>query len=372
VSHNQDELIEAALRTLRADSARAAGPVPQSRVEALIETRGLGPEACATLYRALAIEGIVVAEEDPSERAHAFTSRGTTTLDRLMSHRILSRKEEVDLARRYRQGNRIEKALASGTVPDDAAVRSAIRAGEEAFRVLVECNMRLVYSVARRHLRYSSLGVEDLVQEGVVGLMRAVELFDHTREYKLSTYATHWIRQSITRAIVDKGTTIRFPVHVAEDMLKLRRAEDRLQLANGRPATTEELGSELEWSRRRVARVRRAMRTAVVSLDADKDIEGLQGGLSSTIPSPEPSPEEVVLERAMSIKLNAALAALKPRTAAILKRRFGFDAGREETLEEIGQSYNVTRERIRQIEAKGLGALKRPTVARPLRTFLDD
>ena len=288
-----------------------------------------------------------------------------------MAHRILNRKEEGELCRRYLQGERMREAIGLGITVADAASRRMVVLGEEAFTSLVECNMRLVYSVARRHLRYSSLTLEDLVQEGVPGLIRAIQLFDYTRELKLSTYATWWIRQSITRAIIDRGTTIRFPVHMAEAMLKLRRAEDRFVVANGRNPTAEELATDLEWSRARVVKTRRAVRTGVVSLDAAIDDEGEQGGLISIIPSNDPSPEQVAIDNALAASVKDSLAMLPPRQATILRRRFGVDDGHPQTLEMIGQSFNVTRERIRQLEAKGIQKLRHPTRSLRLKTFTD-
>ncbi|UFN51596.1 sigma-70 family RNA polymerase sigma factor (plasmid) [Roseomonas sp. OT10] len=373
MDEEQRELVEGVVRTLRADYSRAESPIQHSRVELLIERRGLNPEACAALFRALSEAGIPL-QDDEAEvgTAPQVASRaGRGVFDRLMAHRLLCRKEEGELCRRYLQGRRMEVAIAEGTVASDHATRQVVALGKEAFETLVECNMRLVYSVARRHLRYSSLTLEDLVQEGVPGLIRAVELFDHTRELKLSTYATWWIRQAITRAIVDRGTTIRFPVHVAEDMLKLRRAEDRFGVEHGRSPTLEEMAIELEWSQRRVQRVRKAIRTGVVSLEAALDDEGEGGGLISIIPCEDPSPEQVAIDRALTKNVASALRVLPPRTEAILKRRFGVDTGRPETLEEIGRSYNVTRERIRQIEAKGLRRLKHPRISRPLKSFVE-
>lgn len=367
----QRGLIESVVRTLQADFSRTESPILHSRVELLIERRSLTPEACAAVFQALS-DAEIPLQDDETEAITSTASRSSRGLfDRLMAHRLLGRKEEKELCRRYLYGRRMEEAVAEGSVDSDDAVRRIIMLGRKAFGTLVECNMRLVYSVARRNLRYSSLTLEDLVQEGVSGLIRAIELFDHTRELKLSTYATWWIRQTITRAIIDCGTTIRFPVHVAEDMLKLRRFEDRFGLENGRSPTVEEMATELEWSNRRVQRVRKAIRTGVVSLEAALDDEGEGGGLISIIPCEDPSPEQVAIDRALARNVESALRVLPERAETILRRRFGIEDGRPQTLEEIGQSYGVTRERIRQIEAKSLLRLTHPKIRRRLKSFVD-
>lgn len=373
VDDSQRLSVEKVLETLRADYVRQEGLLVLSRVEFLIERHGLEPEACAEVYRGLAVSNIHVADDDevPSDRPPSNQLGRSAPMDRLVGHRLLGRTEEVELFRRYSLGRRMADAVDAGSVEPNCHARRIIDLGREAERNLVEGNMRLVVSIARRYMRYSSLSLDDLVQEGAMGLMHAVELFDHTRELKLSTYATWWIRQAVTRAIADRGSTIRFPVHVAEDMLKLRRTEDRLLATHGRKATSEELATDLEWSRRRLSRVRRAARVGVVSLDAALDAGGEGAGLIAIMPSPDPTPEEVMIQKALADRLEESLREFMPRTAAILRRRFGLDTGGEETLEQIGQSYNVTRERIRQIEAKGLQALKHPRHSRPLRPFIE-
>jgi RNA polymerase primary sigma factor len=372
MDESRREVVEGVIRTLQADHARMQSALPQSRIELLIERRGLNPAEAIEVHRTLASLGLPMEEEREDLPDTYPLQRGNRELfARMMAHRLLLRDEETRLLRSYQQSERLRCAILQGEVEADATTEDILRRGDKALGTLVECNARLLYHVARRHMRQSGMSVEDLVQEGVPGLIRALQLFDFSHDVKLATYATWWIRQSISRAIMDRGALIRLPVHVAVDVMKLRRAEDRLMAQTGRAATSDELAIELEWPKRRLGRVRKASRVALVSLDAPNDGENGTASLVSSIPSSDPLPDQVVIDQALASNVRMSLAKLSSRTSNIINRRFGVDNGNAETLEAIGQTYRLTRERIRQLEAIGLRKLKHPSLSRRLRTFLD-
>jgi RNA polymerase primary sigma factor len=244
---------------------------------------------------------------------------------------LLTREEERDLARRK-------------------------DAGDEAARQrLIESNLRLVMSVARNYSR-ADVPLLDLIQEGNLGLMRAVEKFDYKLGYKLSTYATWWIRQAITRALVDQGRTIRLPLHVAEDVRKLLRARRQLAQKLNREPTLAELAAEAKQSEERVHELLELIETPV-SLDTPVgDGESLYGDLLEDVRSS--APLELTADKARAKELVEALATLEPRLRRIVTLRFGLDGEKPYTLDEIGADVGVTRERVRQLETRALRQLR--------------
>jgi RNA polymerase primary sigma factor len=258
---------------------------------------------------------------------------------------LLTREQEIDLARRYEEGDKTAK---SG---------------------LITANLRLVVSIAKKYIG-RGMSFLDLIQEGNKGLIRAVEKYDWKRGYKFSTYATWWIRQAITRAIADQARTIRIPVHMVETINKLVRTQRRLMQDLGRDPTPEEIAKEMDLDAEKVREILKiSQKTTSLETPIGDDEDSYLGDFIAD--DNQESPYELTSKRLLKENLMEVLSALSDREAKVLKMRFGLEGKRPMTLEEVGSEFGVTRERIRQIEAKALRKLKHPSRRKKLQDFLE-
>jgi len=349
-----------------------------------------GGVAIDQLYTALLMEGIRVVETAAEQEAELGRNSeellpqvpdlSDIAIDdpvRLYLHEIgqvalLTAAQEVELAQQIEAGalarQRLDQALYRSW-QERAALERQYARGYDARQRLIQANLRLVVSIAKKY-RSAGLTIRDLVQEGNIGLMRAVEKFDYTRGHKFSTYATWWIRQAVTRALADQGRTIRLPVHMNEAIGKVKRAACALQQALLREPTTEEIAAPLGISAPKVRHVLEAARYPLsLEVPVGSDGEGRIGDYiedDGAIP-----PDEAAATSLLRTQIEAVLQKLPERQRKILQLRYGLHDGRYRTLEEVGVEFGITRERVRQIEAVALRRLRHPYLGKRLRGYLD-
>ena len=325
-------------------------------------------------------EGFTLTESNADQFESALSAEGVAIDDPVKVYLkeigrvpLLTPEEEVNLALTIKTGSEAKEKYDADpdalSEEEKAACLKAIKKGVAARKRLSEANLRLVVSIAKR---YVGRGMQflDLIQEGNLGLIKAVEKFDHTKGFKFSTYATWWIRQAITRAIADQARTIRIPVHMVETINKVKKVSSQLLHEQGKEPTAEEIAERLEMS---VDKVREIMRVAQEPVSLETPIgEEEDSHLGDFIPDDEaPVPAEVASHTLLREQLSEVLDTLTEREEKVLRLRFGLVDGRPRTLEEVGKEFNVTRERIRQIEAKALRKLRHPSRSKKLKDFLD-
>jgi RNA polymerase primary sigma factor len=363
--------------------AREQGAVAVGDIAVAIDSCDMPAHALDGIVRMLTAEGVEVvdaAQEDaespsPGEQIEDARRPVTGDLVRIYLREIgrvplLTAADEVELAKAIEAGLFAEEKLHGG-FPLGGAERADLALlateGLRAKQRLIEANLRLVVSIAKRYIG-RGLGFLDLIQEGNLGLIRAVEKFDYTKGYKFSTYATWWIRQAITRAIADQARTIRIPVHMVETINKMARVQRQLHQALGREACPDEIAAEMGLPVERVAEIQRIAQEPV-SLQApigeeDSDLGDFIEDTDAVVPM------EAAAFIMLQDQLGEILDALSGREQKIIQLRFGLTDGHPRTLEEVGREFGVTRERIRQIESKTLAKLRHPSRAQLLRGYL--
>jgi RNA polymerase primary sigma factor len=375
---DEDEIEDSPAGKVPADGGpegQPAGAVPGVPAAAVVvaevaaKPAGAGPEE----------EAFVYGDDDDDLPAAQVASAGATAdpvkdyLKQIGKVPLLNAEQEVELAKRIEAGLFAEEKLAEGMDGGEAAARLDMEwiaeDGRRAKNHLLEANLRLVVSLAKRYTGRGMLFL-DLIQEGNLGLIRAVEKFDYTKGYKFSTYATWWIRQAITRAMADQARTIRIPVHMVEVINKLARVQRQMLQDLGREPTPEELAAELDMTPEKVIEVQKYGREPIslhTPLGEDGDSEF--GDLIEDSEAIQPG--EAVSFTLLQEQLHSVLDTLSEREAGVVSMRFGLTDGQPKTLDEIGKVYGVTRERIRQIESKTMSKLRHPSRSQVLRDYLD-
>jgi RNA polymerase primary sigma factor len=396
MSAKPDSQVQAVVDQLT-ELARARGRLTSDDVVDVLAESAINEEQVEEVYARLArsgvgIEVVEAVLEDPAltlppliaERSYRARSADTVVGDsddivslylrEIGGIPLLTADDEVTLATAYELGVAASLVLsdpiniAGMSDPELMRLRQQVDEGQQARARLIQANSRLVVHIAKKYIN-NGLPLMDLIQEGSLGLIRAVEKFDYRRGYKFSTYATWWIRQAITRALADQARTIRVPVHMSELISKVTAATRRLEQDLGREPTLEELAHELAMSPRRVARIMEiAQRPLSLEMKVGEEADSELGDFIADDLTPEPT--EQAGRELLREEIETVLASLTRREAQVLELRYGLVDGRPRTLEEVGETFGVTRERIRQIETKAIRRLRHPTRSRKLRDYL--
>ncbi len=375
------EPIDAVLEDLT-QRGRQRGFLVMTEVQQELEDADAPPEAFDVVFLALREQSITIREDSNDALAATELSNDELVhvsdpvrmyLQEIGRYPLLTPQQEVELAMQMETGLRAEEKLdpvdSEMTTSERVILERAIRLADRARKRLVEANLRLVVSIAKKYVG-RGLSLLDLIQEGNLGLIRAVEKFDYRKGFKFSTYATWWIRQAVTRALADQARTIRVPVHMVETINKLARAQRTLMQELGREPTIGEIANEMEIEPDRVSELRRIAQDPV-SLETplgEEDDSTLGDFVKDTDAD---VPVEAASFRLLQEYLNLALEGLNERERQVLIMRFGLADGKVRTLEEVGSHFQVTRERIRQIETKALAKLRQPARAKRLEGYLE-
>jgi RNA polymerase primary sigma factor len=358
-------------------TGRAAGPdTPSTDLAGALTSTGQPTEPESE--NVVEARGFVITDDDDDAPAQQVATAGATAdpvkdyLKQIGKVALLNAEQEVELAKRIEAGLFAEEKLNAGTKMDSKHKRELwwiAQDGKKAKNHLLEANLRLVVSLAKRYTGRGMLFL-DLIQEGNLGLIRAVEKFDYTKGYKFSTYATWWIRQAITRAMADQARTIRIPVHMVEVINKLARVQRQMLQDLGREPTPEELAKELDMTPEKVVEVQKYGREPIslhtpLGEDGDSEFGDLIEDSEAVVPA------DAVSFTLLQEQLHSVLDTLSEREAGVVSMRFGLTDGQPKTLDEIGKVYGVTRERIRQIESKTMSKLRHPSRSQVLRDYLD-
>lgn len=368
------ERVKRAAEALIGDWERQGGTLRRRQVDRTLDRRHLRADECLAVIEMIAEHGIQIEDDLPvdpdlekqKKRSAYYSDALTALMSDPRTAQLLTAEEEVVLGRAMDLARRARLAVENSEITLTSEVEDILQRGESARERMILSNLRLVVDIAFRYRQLASLPMEDLVHEGIFGLMKAVTKFDHTKGFKFSTYATWWIRQTITRAIADKGELIRLPVHVVERIHRLRRAQRVLnRVLGGRAPTLRELSEELGWDIETVQFLRDIAKFMPVSISQPLgDDETLT--VADTLISDEPTPDDLIESVDMAEIVTKVLKELPVREQKIIRMRFGIGDDRDKTLEEIGQMFGVTRERIRQIEAKALKKLANPVRSKRL------
>ena len=345
------------------------GKLSASDLDEALEEMNFDAESIDKLYETLEDNGISFDSDLSSEEMSAIENEveafsAAENMERILEQEGLAIDDPVRLY--LKEIGRVPLL----TADREKELAERMMVGDEDAKVeLVEANLRLVVSIAKRYVGRGMFFL-DLIQEGNMGLMKAVDKFDYTKGYKFSTYATWWIRQAITRAIADQARTIRIPVHMVETIHKVSRISRQLLQENGREPTADEIGERISMS---PEKVREIMKIAQDPVSLETPIgEEEDSHLGDFIPDDDtPSPAEATSTSILREELERQLHTLTPREEHVIKLRFGLYDGRTRTLEEVGKEFDITRERIRQIEAKALRKLRHPSRARHLKGFME-